>query len=292
MVRSTSLWAIFAVVTLGWVATANAICYDTTAGTVKICSPVNGGHYISPVLDSSAAAPSSGTSINNLQAWIDGSKRAQTYGSHMDVYISLTPGWHNLTEIAFENNGGKLSAKSGFSVFNHEFAYTVDVLGFNENESGYSDAVSSGALTATPGAHYVGDTAQSQVAVGGGHYLYVNSNDGAGAGLVPYSVNGSTGQLTLIGNNQNGWGDFFTDGEPIATDAGGLHLYIGGHINPGGSTQQPALDVLKINSDGSNAQFAGPYSYPINGLYALPDAMGHGPVRQVPVRLLVGAVRE
>src|SRR5579864_1783976 len=89
----------FTMMTFGFL--AGATCFDTTAGTVKICSPLNGGHYVSPVLDSSAAAPSSGTSINNLQAWIDGSKKAQTSGSHMDVFIPLAPGWHNLTEIAF-----------------------------------------------------------------------------------------------------------------------------------------------------------------------------------------------
>ncbi len=273
MDRSKFFWVALVCVTFAFSLFANAICYDTTAGTVKICSPLNGGHYVSPLLDSSAAAPTSGTTINNLQSWIDGSKRAQTSGSHMDVSISLIPGWHNLTEIAFENNGGKLSAKSGFSVFNHEFAYTVDDLTSNPPRvSGYSDSVSSGALPATPGSPYLSDTAQSQVAVFGGQYLYVNSNDGPEPGLLRYSVNGTTGQLTLLGNNQNGWGSFVTTGQPIASDAGGMHLYIGGQSGSGTATT-PALDVLKINSDGSNAQYAGPYTYQINGSAVLPDAM-------------------
>ncbi len=278
MVRSTCLWATFVVMTLGWVVTANAICYDTTAGTVKICSPVNGGHYVSPVLDSSAAVPTSGTTINNLQAWIDGSKRAQTSGSHMDVYISLNPGWHNLTEIAFENNGGKLYARSGFSVFNHEFAYTANALVTNPDGtvSGYVDSVSSGALTATPGSPYLSGQGDSQVGVFGGHYLYLNTNEAPEPGLARFSVNGTTGQLTLLGTIQNGWGSFVTTGQQIATDAGGLHLYIGGQSGSGTATK-PALDVLKINSDGSNAQYAGPYSPEINGLYAQPDAMAVDP---------------
>ncbi len=277
MARSKFAWIALVCATFGFNLLATATCYDTTAGTVRICSPVNGSHHLSPVLDSSAAAATSGTSINNLQAWIDGSKMAQTSGPHMDVYIPLTPGWHNLTEIAFENNGLKLSAKSGFSVFNHEFAYTVDVLGVNGNESGYSAALSSGALTATPGSPYVGDTAQSQVAVLGGQYLYVNSNDGAGAGLVRYSVNGTTGQLTLLGFSQNGWpSGFRTQGQPVAADAGGLLVYIGGVASDPAET--PEIDVLRVNSDGSNTEFCCPASFSITSGYAAePDAMAIDP---------------
>ena len=91
---------------------ASGSCSNATTTGTTICSPQSGSTVSSPVRIQAAG----GTSVKNMEAWVDGVKRYAGAGNTVSLSLALSNGTHKLT--VFSKNGGTTlsSAVSTFTV--------------------------------------------------------------------------------------------------------------------------------------------------------------------------------
>ncbi len=78
---------------------------SSATGTV-ICSPANGATVTSPV----SVQARGGSSVNNMEVWVDGTKRFQTSGNTVTTSLTLAAGSHHIT--VFGKNGSTVLSKA------------------------------------------------------------------------------------------------------------------------------------------------------------------------------------
>ncbi|HLH06481.1 MAG TPA: alkaline phosphatase family protein [Terriglobales bacterium] len=79
-------------------------CTPPTSAGAKLCSPVAGQSYSSPVAISGAGTVANG-SVNHLELWLDGHKIGNYFSSTMTATVSSSSGTHTATLVAVDANG-------------------------------------------------------------------------------------------------------------------------------------------------------------------------------------------
>ena len=94
------------------VGSGGSTCTPSSSAATVICFPTNGSTVSNPVNASSKG----GSSVKNMEIWVDGTRRAVSSGNSISVTLTLSAGSHKLT--AFGKNGSTVlsSAVSNFSV--------------------------------------------------------------------------------------------------------------------------------------------------------------------------------
>jgi hypothetical protein len=87
-------------------------CAPSSSTSTVICSPTNGSTVSSPV----SASASGGSSVKNMELWVDGVRKAVSSSNSISASLTLSAGTHKLT--AFGKNGSTVlsSAVSNFTV--------------------------------------------------------------------------------------------------------------------------------------------------------------------------------
>lgn len=83
-----------------------ATCAPATATSIVICSPTNGSTVSNPV----NVVAQGGSSVNFIEVWIDGTKRAQAATGAITYSVTLPLGSHHLT--VFGKNGSTVLSKA------------------------------------------------------------------------------------------------------------------------------------------------------------------------------------
>jgi hypothetical protein len=93
-------------------AVSGTSCTPSSSTATVICSPANGTTVSNPV----NASAKGGSSVKNMEIWVDGTRRAVSSSNSISVTLTLSVGSHKLT--AFSKNGSTVlsSAVSNFTV--------------------------------------------------------------------------------------------------------------------------------------------------------------------------------
>ncbi len=92
------------------------VCGAPSSPGVAFCTPANGSTVTSPVSVIAIATPTSGTTITSMRLYVDNVAKTTVNGAKLSARVGLTAGPHNLAVVAYEANGGALSASESITV--------------------------------------------------------------------------------------------------------------------------------------------------------------------------------
>jgi hypothetical protein len=84
-------------------------CSAPTSAGVKVCSPVAGNTYSSPVAISAVATGASG-SVSRMELWIDSKKISNYTGASINTSVSVAAGSHHATVVEVDSKGAVLKS--------------------------------------------------------------------------------------------------------------------------------------------------------------------------------------
>ncbi|HEY3929686.1 MAG TPA: Ig-like domain-containing protein [Candidatus Koribacter sp.] len=85
-------------------------CAAPSSPGAKICTPVAGGSYSSPVTITASGRPNSGATSTRMELWADGKKLGNFYATQISTTATLATGSHALTAVEVDSTGAVLKS--------------------------------------------------------------------------------------------------------------------------------------------------------------------------------------